>query len=93
MVSEPVQQGPGKSLGAEHLGPLVEGRLVVIASRAFWISGKLRTESMSACVTDSNLPTWRSALSIDEGAKTELAGANKSPTLGSLTTSLIKLSI
>ena len=74
MVSEPVQQGPGKSLGAEHLGPLVEGRLVVIASRAFWISGKLRTESMSACVTDSNLPTWSSALSYRRRREDRIGG-------------------
>ena len=65
----------------------------VIASRAPWISGALRTESICACVTDSKPSTWSAAPISNEGATTGLLGVRSSPTPGSLTTSSISASI
>ena len=65
----------------------------VIAARAGWISGSIRTVSICACVTDSKPSTPSRNLTSDEGAMTGSAGARSSRTPGSLTMSLRRTSI
>ena len=65
----------------------------VIAARAPWICGALRTESICAWVTDSKSSAWSAAATRDEGATTALAGASSPLTAGSATTASTRASI